>query len=532
MTVTTAREPTVRFRDNPLLLAQARRRLRRREALPTLLMALMLGLLGMVFASVSGGGMEDGRWQVVGVALMVGLLWVLFFRAPSVVAGTLLEERRSGLLDFHRATPTTPWTQAVGYVVGCASREWATAAILAGFWAVTEGTRGAGPGGTVMALVALTSGALLCHALAAWMGLTVQGSRRVGVGTGASVVGVAVAGVVLLQVGVTAPAYLTPLPALHALTCLGQGTELVTGLPSLFGVEMHPLLFTLVVQGSVGAFVVTAVARKLARDDASSFSRPGALGFFVVVTLLMLGGSWARLRYPADGVDVEATVGWVGGAYLVGSLLLAGLLLNGLAPSYLEAVRGQRRAQAQGRGTLLWTEDGAVVTPLVGALVTLVAGGWALVVVGAMPHVSPVTLLGPGLWVALAACAAVLAFVAGAAEYARLTSRGAFRSTVVFIAFLALVVPALLATILAVTPATREVAVYVAALSPGYAFTALLRPLPGVVRPGEEMPDLALGISLAVTVGGAAWFSWQVTRAREAIRAAGATRGGSWPRGR
>ena len=130
-------QPALRIVDNPLLIAQARRRLRRTDAGSTVTMSVLFAtcclLLGAVFSE------RDGTfWHVVRATFLGLTTMALYLRGTTRVALSISEERINGLLDFHRAAPTTAWTNALGYLFGCTAREWLVAFIFLPFFLVAS----------------------------------------------------------------------------------------------------------------------------------------------------------------------------------------------------------------------------------------------------------------------------------------------------------------------------------------------------------------------------------------------------------
>ncbi|HNN52022.1 MAG TPA: hypothetical protein PKO07_13430, partial [Pseudomonadota bacterium] len=257
-------EPVVRLVRNPILIAQARRRLRPAQLLSSTLIFGLLGICGVLLSVVAKDRHE--AFSSFEYVLLTGIGGLLLLRGSNRVAETVREERESGILDFHRATPTTPWTDGIGYLLGCPAREYLMAGILAGFALACATASQFGLLPVLGSLVAIGTSGLLYHCFALWIGLSVAHKR------GAS--GIVMGTLVVLLIGgwsargVGAVSYFTPYPALFWL--LSSKEAKITEV-TFYGLPMHALVLTLLVQGSVLLAMGTAVARKLRQDDATSF---------------------------------------------------------------------------------------------------------------------------------------------------------------------------------------------------------------------------------------------------------------------
>ena len=274
-------EPVVRIFDNPILTAQARRRLRPTQLLSSALISGLLGICGVLLSVVAKDQREG--FTSLSYVLLSAIGMVLLLRGSNRVAEAVREERESGLLDFHRATPTTPWTDGLGYLLGCPAREYLIAGILAAF------ALGVAPlskfGLPVMAcsLLVLLVNTLLFHSFALWVGLSVahrRGASGIVVGTLLSLL---LAGWSVRGFG--AIAYFTPYPALIQLLSSSSSSDTQV---TFFGMPIPALALTVLVQVSMLVALGQAIARKLRQDDATSFSRLGTLYLFAWIAFLSL----------------------------------------------------------------------------------------------------------------------------------------------------------------------------------------------------------------------------------------------------
>src|SRR5262249_2582964 len=132
-------EPIVRWRDNPIALAQFRRCLRRRQAVPRLVVIGILGLCALLLALAQ----HDPRAQVATRNELFALLALTLASGGATETRRCVgEDRPSRRLDFHRATPMSGWTVCLGYLVGSPSSQYVSAAILAPFMLVITAMAG------------------------------------------------------------------------------------------------------------------------------------------------------------------------------------------------------------------------------------------------------------------------------------------------------------------------------------------------------------------------------------------------------
>ena len=494
-------EPLVRILDNPLLVAQARRRLRRKDAFPTLVITATVAAFALLFGFVNDAPAEMWRSLSLGGLVVIGIQ--ILFRAPLHLATTVSEERLSGLLDFHRATPTTPWTDGLGYVVGCAARELATAAILLPAVVVAGLMGDLGLLDLAMGVGVLTLSSLLYLAYGLLAGLRVSGRKAIS----GHVVGVLVVLGVLAKplesIGLKTISYLTPVPALQGLFVEARPEV------SLFGLDLPPVVYTVLVQGILLAFLAWGAARKLRNDDWNSFSRVGALLFHAVVVLLLLGGSW-----QAIGEVHEKALGAVATTSLAVCAFIAALFLMTLSPTHLVYVRARDRAERLGRDGVDWREDGAPPWGLAAGLMGINIGAFALLAVAITGQLQDrALLLSAPTATALAWTGLFLAFVAGATHHLRMTWRGSARAWGFLLLFVTVVLPWMTLGVLHdVLPQSAQLGL--ASLSPLFGLGGSLVRMAevwgvsGEPGPAElEVWIYASGMVTAALTGGLAWWT-------------------------
>lgn len=501
----TGSEPRLRLRDNPILVAQARRRLRGKQALPTLAIAVVLGLCGLLAGGVAK---YSEAWLVVTNVGLFTMGAVLLLRGTVQVAGTMVDERASGILDFHRATPTTPWTDAIGYLIGPVAREYLVVAALLPFTLIASVLGGGNPLTVIVQVALIALGGVVLQSMALTMALSGGGRRSVSGSVMVVAMFLLFGAVPLHAAGFVTLSYLTPIPAMASLAAGPIFDLTIGGTVDFYGFPLHPIAWTLVVQGIAIGFLLWASARKLRRDETPAFSRPGAFLFFTIVTVLLIGGSWTALgtgQWSNMGGEDMAGVAVV--AYLWAAAFLASILMASLAPGYMDLVRTTRRARRAGRAAPGWLEDGATALPVILAFAGLIVGGWLLVSVVVGRRVPMERLYDGHAALALACAAAVVAFVGSAIESMRLTMRGSYRSGLLLTAFLAFVLPWILTAIAAGATNDPNVAQWIASVSPLYGLGGSSISLGGSLAGEVVTLDLETVVfSLAVTLVATAWF--------------------------
>jgi hypothetical protein len=498
-------EPRVRFRDNPIGIAQARRRLRRKQALPTFAVVLLLSLSAAFYGSLTG------EWMAVRSSLLVLIGTLLFLTGVTQVAATVSEDRRSRLLDFHRATPTTPWTDALGYAIGSAAREYVACAVVLPFAIAATLLAGRSLLALGVGLLEMLLCGWLYHAFA--MNLALSSNRkRIPQSAGLLIALLYLVVLPLSRAGTGVLAQLTPIPTLSALGIVAGGGNLAR--LTFYGAPISPLAFGFFAKGYLIAFLFWSAARKLRREGAHAFTRYGALAFFAITEFVWLGPLWAQLHNSAivaSGAAVFAAI----------ALGLACALGASLAPQYLEYARCVRRA-ARHATTPHWSEEGASAAPLVPAFAGLVWLGTAAVV--ALPSASPgpaATLLSAKALLMTTCSVAVLAFAIGAIEFLRLGMRGAAKSGTFLVGFVTLVLPWIAGAIVMAASLDRDLAYYAFACSPVFAGVGSIGLWAGALAldPVDPLRTHHVVFSCAVTSALAAWFLVRGAALRRAIRA-------------
>lgn len=497
-------EPCVRLRDNPILLAQARRRLRPGATIPMIAVVALLALCGTLAAATSNGGDEAWLTLVYGNLSLMGII-LLLFGAPQM-GNTLVDERASGILDFHRATPLTPMTLALGYLLGSPAREYAVAAALLPFLALALLWAPLSAATVAAVLLVLLTSTWFFHAFSMLAGLLMDFSRRQ-------------SGMVTLfllvvlfgfSVGSDEPVgfafYLTPLPALLHLLASADAPQWAGLSAPFFGWRIDPLLYTLLLQGVLTGFLLESCTRRLQNEAAPAFSRFSAMGLFAFLLTMGLGSQWQALS-----ANLHQHSGGHLLIFLATATFMSILLLLTLAPSYLNVVRGLRRARRRGWTEVPWWQDGATGWPLVLAYTLLTAAGLGVWLVGALGVGALEFALVRKFCAVVIAQAVFFAFVAGALEYVRLSMRASWKNAALLIAFCAFVLPWLLMGV--VSGVSENAGAWMLIFSPLSGLIAAWSEL-GRIWTGEplslQVPQAAahigLGIMLLPSAFAAAWF--------------------------
>ncbi len=267
------------FVRNPLLRAQASLRLRRPQVISSTVIAVLLAGCGVFLAALAKK--PQVGFSMLEIAFFSAIVFLLLLRGPNRVTETVRAERQTGLLDFLRATPMDPWTQAFGYLLGCTAREHLLAGLFAGFALATAPLSEYRITDVALGLFSLWLCGLLYHAFALWIGLSVAHKR--------SAAGIVMGTLVCLLIvgintkGVQGPFGLTPFPTLFALF---SKSKRISDTIAFFGLSLHVMTVTVFVQTSLLGSFLFAAQRKLRSDDAPSFSRLGTWLFFAWLLFL------------------------------------------------------------------------------------------------------------------------------------------------------------------------------------------------------------------------------------------------------
>lgn len=517
----TVSEPLLRVRDNPLLIAMTQRRLRSHQRLPAVVTDVLIGLCILLMAASSS---DDNSWTYAAGLIYLGITYLLFFRGSNQIATLLQAEMQSGILDFHRATPTTPWTDTFGYLFGLPSREYFSCGIASLFLLVCMLGGGMNLFFFGLSLLSIVISAALYHCLIMILALSGAGQRAM---RGAGIVVIATLGIGVNRAEadwLAILAYLTPWPIVDAV--LSSAPKIVSG--QLFGMSLPSFIYFLILQVPLLLFFFHGAARKVRDPQAPVFSRLGGIAFFATGLFQFLGAFWDLLGKSAGqlapslndnlngGLDAAAPdlTPLVMGSYLSVVLVMGGLLLYGLTPTYLSRVRAIRRANKAGSPSPEPWTDGASSWPLAFSLATLATGGLILLILssGLPPTHDPLTST-----MAILNFFVCFAFVAGCMEYCHMTLKRNWKSGVAFVAFLSLILPWMITGVGLSLLGKNSPVILLAQLSPLWGMASASAHFVSMWKPDftSDM-ETTLGMtfsSLAITAVVAGWFYYRANEA-------------------
>lgn len=514
---TTNREPALRLRDNPLLYGLTRRKLRWKRLLPGLIIVVVLGLCALLFGVTTHDQTYGVAWQGLTITILFSQGLFLYVWAPISASTTLSADRKSGMLDFHRAAPPSPWTNTFGYLVGSTALGHVLAGACLPFFLVSGLLGEMSFLGLLTVQAALWLSALLYHTVALLVAVLVRPGKAASGGAIVVVLALLIGAFPLSEGGLRLIAFLTPYPAIGSgLGGAASATDLAAlGADlTLFGLPVHPLLATVIVQGSTLALCFWAVARRLGSDDAPVLPRLGATGALAWSALLLVAASWTTLA---------------GGGYRSGEAVLLVLLTIGvgaavslvlLTPDHLRYRRALLRARKEGRRSVPPLRDNAENWAAWALLSAVFVAAYVLSALGSLGPVSFGHAFGAEAIATLLSALALLAFFASVVRYAWFVHRKAPAAFAVLVLFLALVLPWILWAVLT-QASTRGGSLYLLAFDPVFAFGEALDTLLNgwAARQTDTLHWGPYVLSLAVTLGLTALLGWRtngVAAAREA----------------
>lgn len=408
------REPALRLRDNPILIAQARRHLRRRQAAQSAGLHLLVGALVAFTAAQLNAA---GAWVAGRNLLSWFILFSLYWRGAGALTVAVLSERESGAFTFFRISPLSPLTVVVGYLLGAPARAYLSALALAPAWALCAMRAGAEPLSVLLGLFAFALGALTFYAVV--LAVTLSGAGRA-----------QRAGALFLwwfpflfaeplnAAGVHTLSHVTPKPLLGSLHLTFWSEHITPARVLLFELPLSALVYTLLVQGLMVGVALRIAARRVARDGQPLVSRAGGVGLLGALTLLVAG-----VDLNPHALSPAATLSAYGGGLPGGVALLALCALGALllllisTPTRVAARRALARAARGGAPARLpWSAEGASLRPLAALLIVYAVGAFAAHTTLHFGAQGLDFALRAGLWPPLISCAAALVAVSGLSE--------------------------------------------------------------------------------------------------------------------
>jgi hypothetical protein len=382
------------------------------------LFTCLIGYYGQVENELSTP--EEAARGVIIPLLIIQAIILIFFGVASV-AGAVAQEREERLLDYQRMTPMRASAKIFGYLIGLPIREYVLFAITLPFvaWAVW---RGGFPVGTIVHYYfVLFLSVLLYHSTGMVAGMVSNKPRWAGYISQGLVVVLYLVLPNLSWLGFTVFEFMTIRPVLFGLVAQQadvssavSAAALLAG-PSvnqvdafrpipLFNVELHPTLYTVIVQGLLLTLCFLVVQRNWINEQSHNFSKRIAYVSFGLVAAFVVGSVWPILQ---DNDLLRRFVSTLEGrgdqlvsmaemrqdapimVFIVVFVMATTLGLLGLftllqcTPSRHRAVQAVRQARRRGRTSPGWNWDGASAVgvaawiSIVGAL-ALAAVGWVV----------------------------------------------------------------------------------------------------------------------------------------------------------
>lgn len=274
------------FIDNPILTKHVRSRLRPQ---PTayLVIAVFLICCCLAWAGQAAEVLDEGFFFTIffviqGVSLQ--------FAGTTQVAASTGMVNDSRILDFHRVSPLSPLTVAVGFVLGAPLREYLIATVVLPFTLLCAIIGPTGLTGFCTTGIVLLSSTLLFHTVAMTASLLAPPgkSRSSGMSVMALVFITAFMSPLVFQIGLPLPGLLSPIPTMIASVSDGGAGPGMS--PTFFGLDLPIFVQSLIYQIPLTAFLMIAVVRRMRSAQAALYAKSTAIAFFVTITALNLGG--------------------------------------------------------------------------------------------------------------------------------------------------------------------------------------------------------------------------------------------------
>lgn len=322
--------------ENPIFVKHVRSRLRPQAMATSIAVTILICLCIVVgaYQSRSIGGPEGFS------ALMVLQFVLLAIMGSTQVGASIGSARASGILDFHRVSPQSPWELAIGFLFGAPVREYLLTALTIpfAFFFVMMGDPDFR--GLVQAEVLLVAVALTLHAMSLLGGLTLKGAM-----SGQNALGFTV----VIGIFVVGPLF-GAFRLLSGLLITDEHLE-------LFGFPLPWLAFVLLHLAAAFYFFMLATTRKMESERKHSLTKPQAVAAMSALCLLAIGG---MSNWNVEGSFQMAAL------YV---LMIVAMILVGLAtPSLSEYDKWLRRARKLGIARLPLWDDFAPNRPTVAVI--------------------------------------------------------------------------------------------------------------------------------------------------------------------
>jgi hypothetical protein len=498
--------------DNAVFVKHARARLRLAKMLPSFIIYLIvcaLGLLGPLLVEYYQSKRRE-NWEVLPAAIAFGILSVVQWFALTLlgtarVATALGEERDSGILDFHRVTPTSGVYRMVGYLFGTPIREHLFVVVslplslIAAFLAKLSLPR------VLLGYGIFWLNCLFYHTLAIVIGLITKKTKSASGSAVGVVIGLPIVAGVLARIGLPFLMYLTATAAFY-----GLSPEAVISVQffewvdeDFFGLNVSFVLCTIVAHLIAVGFITIVAVRRLWRQESPLLSKPQAAGLLTVIAALMVGSYWQALRTP----DLEPTVLVSFFGVLLGVVgVVAMLLVVVVTPSRLAFSRAAERAKKGKRHSVATFSDGASNLGTIFVFLIIILVAYVGSFMASDRKVNLTTFTGSGGLAATAAPFLIIAVAvlgwAFASEFFSLALRRHKGGYMVLLFFLVWILPVLVSALLVqIGLFSWYGGSYVAVVSPPAGFVAALAWLLGVSEPAVGALSSLTAISLVVNTG-------------------------------
>ncbi len=262
-------------------------------------------------------GSETFGMLMILQSVMLGVM------GASQVAASVGKARESGILDFHRVTPMSPFSLALGFFFGAPIREYLMFAVTLPFSMVCVFMGRPSPLGAIQLLFPLILGAWVMHAIALLNALAGKSGKSNSGSRG-------VIGLVMFLV--FGGSWFVP-SFFSAATVVD---EFPTG--TVYGIRIPWLMILPLDLLPVIGFFLVGATRKIASERAHTLSKGQALGALTTAAVLIVGGLW----------DIEVHFIWtlvVLYGLVVGSIVLT----SAITPNLDEFAKGIRKAAKEGR---------------------------------------------------------------------------------------------------------------------------------------------------------------------------------------
>lgn len=401
-------EPWIRLKDNPLLVMQAKRQLRKRQLIMTIGVGVLIGLVTLfacVVAVREGQRFNQDQLDkhlhqiwIIGRQTLSWLLFLtLYWRGGTAIANAITEERESGIFTFLRATPLSSLTLAFGYLLGLPARGYLMSATIFPFWMICGLNEGVNLFILCIGYLYLLLGAFVLHSIILTFALSAKG-RTLRWGTSVFILSVFIFSEPLESIGVHTLTHMTPFPALGSLELTYFSKAFTSHNVYFFSLPIPPTIYTLIIQGLTIMTCLLMSSRKIEAETHALISRRVGLILMILVTILIIGSDLNPTALH-KGAILNSSLSQIPGAVvlLILGTLFSVVLLMISVPTRLNFIRainrekrrlkskrdkgdkgdkGEERTESTSleNPRLSWTLEGASLLPFTLLLILYIAG--------------------------------------------------------------------------------------------------------------------------------------------------------------